>query len=54
MDGNRHSGSGVTAGVRLLREEHAFNGYIHAKAIPGASPELIDRLIEQALEEEQE
>ena len=30
--------------LRLLREEHRFNGYIHAKAVPGASPELVDRL----------
>lgn len=30
--------------LRLLREELRFNGYIHAKAIPGASPELLDRL----------
>lgn len=30
--------------LRLLREEHRFNGYIHAKAIPGASPELLDAL----------
>lgn len=27
--------------VRRLREEHRFNGYIHMKAIPGASKELI-------------
>jgi putative DNA modification/repair radical SAM protein len=27
--------------VRLLREEHSFNGYIHLKAIPGASGDLI-------------
>jgi len=30
--------------ARILREEYAFNGYIHAKAIPGCSPELIERL----------
>ena len=28
----------------LLRNHHRFNGYIHAKAIPGASPELVKRL----------
>ena len=28
--------------ARLLRYEHNFNGYIHLKAIPGASPGLID------------
>jgi len=27
--------------ARLLRQEKGFNGYIHLKAIPGASPELI-------------
>ena len=30
--------------LRLLREEHRFNGYIHAKAVPGASPELVGQL----------
>lgn len=30
--------------LELLRGEYAFNGYIHAKAIPGASPGLIERL----------
>lgn len=29
--------------VRKLREEYGFNGYIHVKAIPGASPELIEK-----------
>ncbi|MEG1862680.1 MAG: putative DNA modification/repair radical SAM protein [Oscillospiraceae bacterium] len=28
----------------LLRNEYKFNGYIHAKVIPGASQELIDQL----------
>ena len=28
----------------LLRREHNFRGYIHAKIIPGASPELVRRL----------
>lgn len=28
--------------VRLLRKKHKFNGYIHLKAIPGCSPELVD------------
>jgi putative DNA modification/repair radical SAM protein len=27
--------------VKKLRTEHKFNGYIHVKTIPGASPELI-------------
>lgn len=30
--------------LRLLRREFAFNGYIHAKAIPGTSPELLQQL----------
>jgi len=30
--------------LRLLREKHRFNGYIHAKAIPGAAPELVEQL----------
>jgi putative DNA modification/repair radical SAM protein len=30
--------------LRLLREEYRFGGYIHAKAIPGASRALIGRL----------
>jgi putative DNA modification/repair radical SAM protein len=30
--------------LRLLREVHRFNGYIHCKAIPGADPVLIEML----------
>jgi putative DNA modification/repair radical SAM protein len=30
--------------LRLLREKYRFNGYIHAKAIPGTAPELIEQL----------
>ncbi len=30
--------------LELLRFQHGFNGYIHAKTIPDSSPELIDRL----------
>ncbi len=30
--------------LRILREDYGFNGYIHAKAIPGAAPELVHRL----------
>lgn len=30
--------------VRLLREGYGFNGYIHAKVIPGASQELVEIL----------
>jgi putative DNA modification/repair radical SAM protein len=30
--------------IHILRGEYRFNGYVHAKAIPGSSPELIERL----------
>lgn len=30
--------------LRLLREEKKFNGYIHVQGIPGASPELIEKV----------
>ena len=30
--------------LSLLRNAYRFNGYIHAKAIPGAAPELVERL----------
>ena len=30
--------------ISILRNEYQFNGYIHAKAIPGASKELLDKL----------
>ncbi len=30
--------------LELLRNQYRFNGYIHAKTIPGASPELVTRL----------
>lgn len=30
--------------LRLLRQKYRFNGYIHAKAIPGTSPELVQQL----------
>lgn len=30
--------------VRILREEYGFNGYIHAKVIPGASQRLVEAL----------
>lgn len=29
---------------RILRLEYGFRGYIHAKAVPGTSPELIDQM----------
>lgn len=34
----------LIATVQALRNEHNFWGYIHAKTIPGASPELVQRL----------
>ncbi len=30
--------------LRILRDEYGFRGYIHAKVVPGTSPELIDQL----------
>jgi len=30
--------------LKILRHEYHFNGYIHAKGIPGTSPEVIDLL----------
>jgi putative DNA modification/repair radical SAM protein len=30
--------------IAILRGEYRFNGYIHAKAIPGSSPDLIEQL----------
>ena len=30
--------------LRILREEYHFNGYIHAKTIPGADPMLVERI----------
>jgi len=30
--------------VYILRKEHKFNGYIHAKIIPGSSQELINKV----------
>src|SRR6202012_1277922 len=29
--------------ARSLRQDHSFNGYIHLKAIPGASQQLLDK-----------
>ena len=34
----------MLAALRLLRGEYRFGGYIHAKAIPGTSPELVQQL----------
>ena len=30
--------------LRILREEYRFNGYIHAKTIPGADPVLVEKI----------
>ncbi|MDD4111762.1 MAG: putative DNA modification/repair radical SAM protein [Herbinix sp.] len=30
--------------LRMLREEHHFNGYIHCKAIPGTDPVLVEAI----------
>ncbi|MDR1016039.1 MAG: putative DNA modification/repair radical SAM protein [Coriobacteriales bacterium] len=35
---------GLCRCLELLRYRYGFNGYIHAKAIPGCSPELLTRL----------
>ncbi len=34
----------IIKALELLRYQYRFNGYIHAKTIPGASPELVRRL----------
>lgn len=34
----------IIKALSILRNEYRFNGYIHAKAIPGASKELVHRL----------
>lgn len=34
----------IIESIRLLREVHHFNGYVHCKAIPGADPALIELL----------
>jgi putative DNA modification/repair radical SAM protein len=34
----------ILESLRLLREVHHFNGYIHCKAIPGADPALVEML----------
>ncbi|MGN0171951.1 MAG: putative DNA modification/repair radical SAM protein [Acutalibacteraceae bacterium] len=34
----------MTQVLSLLREEYGFHGYIHAKAIPGCSPEWVQRM----------
>lgn len=39
-----HTSELMAQALQMLREEYRFRGYIHAKAVPGTSPELIDRL----------
>lgn len=34
----------MTETFRILREAYGFRGYIHAKAVPGTSPELLERM----------
>lgn len=34
----------IAESLRILREEYGFRGYIHAKTVPGTSPELVARL----------
>lgn len=34
----------MIATLSILRFDHGFRGYIHAKAIPGASPDLVEQL----------
>jgi putative DNA modification/repair radical SAM protein len=38
-----HTMEQLVEAVRILREEHRFGGYVHLKAIPGASDELLAR-----------
>lgn len=38
------TGEEMCKAFRILREEQGFLGYIHAKIIPGTSPELVDRI----------
>ena len=42
VSGPDHTMELMIRAVRLLRETHKFNGYIHMKAIPGAGAALID------------
>ena len=34
----------IIKSIRILRYEYGFNGYIHAKVIPGTSPELVEEI----------
>ena len=39
-----HTMERMIEALRILRREYHFRGYIHAKTIPGASPELVQQL----------
>ena len=39
-----HTMEQIYEALRLLREVHHFNGYIHCKAIPGADPALVEKV----------
>ncbi len=39
-----HTTELMVQALTILRDEYGFRGYIHAKAIPGTSPELLDML----------
>ena len=34
----------IIKSIRILRYEYGFNGYIHAKVIPGTSPDLVEEI----------
>lgn len=34
----------IIKAIEILRYEYKFNGYIHAKVIPGTSPELVEKI----------
>jgi len=39
-----HTAERIMTALRILREDEGFSGYIHAKIIPGVSPELVHRI----------
>lgn len=39
-----HTSELMVRTLKILREEHSFRGYIHVKAVPGTSTQLIDQL----------
>ncbi|HML36465.1 MAG TPA: putative DNA modification/repair radical SAM protein [Bacillota bacterium] len=39
-----HTAERIMNCLKLLREDHGFGGYIHAKIIPGVSPEIVHRI----------